>query len=173
MTASGCAAAGRELDQFFDVSELGAIVTEVDHARPAVRAAHSPHGGDAVGDAELDRPAGSGHRLVPRQGPAVAGGSRRPPDRVDRGGTTEEFVELARRVATSPGVAALEVNISCPNVENRGLSSPATGVRHPGRRSRAGGGPAGLPLLAKLTPDVTDIVSVATSVVDAGADALV
>jgi dihydroorotate dehydrogenase (NAD+) catalytic subunit len=90
------------------------------------------------------------------------------------GGTTEEFVELARRVATSPGVAALEVNISCPNVENRGLvfaCDPVSATRVVAAVREVV--PAGLPLLAKLTPDVTDIVSVATSVVDAGADALV
>jgi dihydroorotate dehydrogenase (NAD+) catalytic subunit len=90
------------------------------------------------------------------------------------GGTTEEFVELARRVVASPGVAALEVNISCPNVDNRGLvfACDPTSAAQVIAAVRAVV-PVGLPLLAKLTPDVTDIVAVAASVVDAGADALV
>jgi dihydroorotate dehydrogenase (NAD+) catalytic subunit len=90
------------------------------------------------------------------------------------GGTTEEFVELARRVATSPGVSALEVNISCPNVENRGLVFACDPVSASGVVAAVRAVvPAGLPLFAKLTPDVTDLVSVAASVVDAGADGLV
>jgi dihydroorotate dehydrogenase (NAD+) catalytic subunit len=71
-------------------------------------------------------------------------------------------------------VAALEVNISCPNVENRGLvfaCDPVSATRVVAAVREVV--PAGLPLLAKLTPDVTDIVAVAASVVDAGADALV
>ena len=174
MTASGCAAAGRELDQFFDVSELGAIVTksimrDPQSGRPTPRMAETPSG--MLNSIGLQGP-GIDSFLAKDLPWLVARGAR--PIVSVAGGTTEEFVELARRVATSPGVAALEVNISCPNVENRGLvfaCDPVSATRVVAAVREVV--PAGLPLLAKLTPDVTDIVAVATSIVDAGADALV
>ena len=65
MTASGCAAAGRELAPFFDVAALGAVVTKSILRDAAVRAADAADGRDAVRDAQLDRPAGPGDRRVP------------------------------------------------------------------------------------------------------------
>ena len=174
MTASGCAAAGRELDQFFDVSELGAIVTksimrDPRSGRPTPRMAETASG--MLNSIGLQGP-GIDSFLAKDLPWLVARGAR--PVVSIAGGTTEEFVELARRVASSPGVAALEVNISCPNVENRGqvfACDPVSATRVVAAVREVV--PAGLPLLAKLTPDVTDIVAVATAVVDAGADALV
>ena len=71
------------------------------------------------------------------------------------------------------GVAAIEVNISCPNVANRGLVfacnlGSAQEVMAEVRKNA----PSGIPLLAKLSPDVTDIVEIARGVVEAGADGL-
>jgi dihydroorotate dehydrogenase (NAD+) catalytic subunit len=90
------------------------------------------------------------------------------------GSTLGEYSELARRVGNSPAVTAVEVNISCPNVENRGLvfacdPYQASKVLSVVRRET----PRGIPVLAKLSPDVTSIVDVARSVVEAGADGLV
>jgi dihydroorotate dehydrogenase (NAD+) catalytic subunit len=70
-------------------------------------------------------------------------------------------------------VSALEVNISCPNVENRGLvfacdPRSAREVIEAVKRSVG----STLPIIAKLSPDVTDIVSIAEEVVSAGADGL-
>ena len=62
----GCAAAGRELDQFFDVAELGAVVTKSIMLRAAVGPGHAADGRDAERHAQLDRPAGPGHRRVRR-----------------------------------------------------------------------------------------------------------
>jgi dihydroorotate dehydrogenase (NAD+) catalytic subunit len=174
MTASGCAAAGRELDQFFDVSELGAIVTksimrDPRSGRPTPRMAETASG--MLNSIGLQGP-GIDSFLAKDLPWLVARGAR--PVVSIAGGTTGEFVELARRVAASPGVAALEVNISCPNVENRGLvfaCDPVSATRVVAAVREVV--PSGLPLLAKLTPDVTDIVAVAASVADAGADALV
>jgi len=174
MTASGCAAAGRELDQFFDVSELGAIVTksimrDPRSGRPTPRMAETPSG--MLNSIGLQGP-GIDSFLAKDLPWLVARGAR--PIVSIAGGTTEEFVELARRVAASPGVAALEVNISCPNVENRGLVFACDPVSASGVMAAVRAVvPASLPLFAKLTPDVTDLVSVAASVVDAGADGLV
>jgi len=89
------------------------------------------------------------------------------------GETVEEYATLARKVRSAPGISALEVNISCPNVENRGLvfaCDPEASRRViDGVRKTLGGE---LPIIAKLSPDVTDLVSIAKGVVDAGADGL-
>ncbi len=89
------------------------------------------------------------------------------------GGSVDEYVRLATRLRSVDGISALEVNISCPNVEDRGqvfACDPvaAATVIHAVRRATQ----SAIPVLAKLSPDVTDIVEVARSVVDAGADGL-
>jgi len=89
------------------------------------------------------------------------------------GETVEDYAVLARKLRSVPGITALEVNISCPNVENRGqvfACNPATAREAISAVRRNIGGE--LPIFAKLSPDVTDIVSIATEVVDAGADGL-
>ena len=89
------------------------------------------------------------------------------------GGSVQEYQKLAQRLRHEPGIAALEVNISCPNVESRGqvfACDPfsAGSVVQVVRRHTA----PDVPVLAKLSPDVTDIVAIAKSVLDAGADGL-
>jgi dihydroorotate dehydrogenase (NAD+) catalytic subunit len=87
------------------------------------------------------------------------------------GETVDEYSVLARKIRSTPGISAVEVNISCPNVENRGLvfaTDCDTSARVvEGVRKVIGGE---IPILAKLTPDVTNIADVARSVVNAGAD---
>ena len=87
------------------------------------------------------------------------------------GKSFDEFIELARRIeAAGPGVAALELNISCPNVSGGvdfgtdpiACHAVVSGVRQA----------CSLPLLAKLTPNVTRIVDIAKAAADAGADAV-
>ena len=122
LTASGCAAAGRELGQFFDVAALGAVVTKSIMLDAAVRPGDAADGRDAERHAQLDRPAGPGHRRASsthdlpwlhehgaRAVVSIAGGS------------VEEYAELAGRLRGAPGLIAVEVNISCPNVDDRGL----------------------------------------------------
>ncbi|TNC44142.1 dihydroorotate dehydrogenase [Mumia zhuanghuii] len=171
MTASGCAAAGRELDQFFDVAELGAIVTKSimlnpRSGRPTPRMVETPSGMlNSIGlqgpgiDAFLARDL---PWLVSRGARAVVSIA---------GDKPADYVELARRVGQAPGVAAIEVNISCPNVENRGLvfacdADSSYRVIEEVRPHI----PRDIPVFAKLTPDVTDISSIAGAVADAGAD---
>ena len=172
-TASGCAAAGRELHQFFDVASLGAVVTKSillapRSGRPTPRMAETPSGMlnsiglqgpgiDGFLDTDLPWLAEHGARAVV----SIAGGS------------VEDYTTLAQRLRRHDGVAAVEVNISCPNVENRGLvfacdPMAAADVVSAVRRNTA----PGVPVLAKLSPDVTDIVAVARACVDAGADGL-
>jgi dihydroorotate dehydrogenase (NAD+) catalytic subunit len=87
------------------------------------------------------------------------------------GGHTDDFVTLARKLAGHPAVAALEVNISCPNVESRGQVFACDAIassRVIGAVRRAAD--PGQPVFAKLSPDVTDIVHIARACADAGAD---
>jgi dihydroorotate dehydrogenase (NAD+) catalytic subunit len=89
------------------------------------------------------------------------------------GETVEEYSTLARKLRSVSGISAVEVNISCPNVENRGLvfaCDPDASRRViDGVRKTIGGE---IPIIAKLSPDVTDLPSIARGVVDAGADCL-
>jgi dihydroorotate dehydrogenase (NAD+) catalytic subunit len=86
------------------------------------------------------------------------------------GRTPDEFVELAARLDGEPGVAGLELNISCPNVT--GGVDYGTNAESCRRLVAAVRGASGLPLLAKLTPNVTGIAEIAVAAADGGADAL-
>ena len=172
-TASGCASSGKELAQFFPLREIGAVVTKSimlkpRAGRPTPRMAETPSGMlNSIGlqgpgiDAFLadDIPwlASQGARIIV----SIAGE------------TAEEYAVLARKLRGVSGISAVEVNISCPNVENRGLvfacdpNSATEVVKNV--RGIIGGD---LPILAKLTPDVTNIASIASAVVNAGADGI-
>lgn len=172
-TASGCASSGKELAQFFPLREIGAVVTKsimlkARAGRPTPRMAETPSGMlNSIGlqgpgiDAFLieDIPwlASQGARIIV----SIAGE------------TAEEYAVLSRKLRGVSGISAVEVNISCPNVENRGLvfacdpNSAAEVVKNV--RGIIGGD---LPILAKLTPDVTNIAQIAASVVNAGADGI-
>ena len=173
MTASGCAAAGRELHQFFDVADLGAVVTksimrDPRSGRPTPRMAETPSG--MLNSIGLQGPGIDAFLAVDL--PWLVRRRARPIVSI-AGSTLVEYAELARRVGQSPGVSAVEVNISCPNVENRGLvfacdPYQAAKVISVVRRET----PPGVPVLAKLSPDVTSIVTVAESVMEAGATGL-
>jgi dihydroorotate dehydrogenase (NAD+) catalytic subunit len=89
------------------------------------------------------------------------------------GETIEEYATLARKVRSVAGISAIEVNISCPNVENRGLvfaCDPDASRRVIDGVRRTIGGE--LPIIAKLSPDVTNLPEIAKGVVESGADAL-
>ena len=174
MTASGCAAAGRELHQFFDVAELGAVVTksimrDPRSGRPTPRMVETPSG--MINSIGLQGPGIDA--FLARDLPWLLQHDARPIVSI-AGSSLGEYAELARRVGNTPGVAALEVNISCPNVENRGLvfaCDPLQAARVVAvvRRDT----PRGVPVFVKLSPDVTSIVEIAESCMDAGADGLV
>ncbi len=87
------------------------------------------------------------------------------------GSTLEEYREVAGLLEGLPGVAALEVNISCPNVAAGGQGL-GTVPRLAAEATSLVKSATSLPVLVKLSPNVTDIVAVARSVVKAGADAL-
>src|SRR5271170_2846062 len=119
LAAAGCAGAGRELAHFMDVARVGAIVsksimTEPRTGNPAPRLAETPSGLlNSVGlqgpgiDAFLQRDL---PWLLSRGARAVVSIA---------GGTVAEYADLAGRLSDAAGVTAIEVNISCPNVEHR------------------------------------------------------
>src|SRR5205823_7435780 len=86
------------------------------------------------------------------------------------GKNEDEFVEMAERIGKEPGLAALELNLSCPNVA--GGVDFATDPEVTRRVVAAVRAVCPLPLLAKLTPNVTDIVPIARAAAEAGADAV-
>ena len=176
MTASGCAANGRELHRFFDVSDLGAFVTKTVMAdprsgRPTPRMAETPSGmlnsiglqGPGIGaflDKDLTWLKSVGARVLV----SIAGN------------TAVEFAQVARDLVAHPAfdaVVGVEVNISCPNVANRGLvfaCDPMSSAKVVSLvREEL---PRDFPMFAKLTPDVTDIDAIADAAVRAGAGGL-
>jgi dihydroorotate dehydrogenase (NAD+) catalytic subunit len=172
-TASGCAAAGQELDQFFDVSELGGIVTKSimmapRSGRATPRMAETPSGMlnsiglqgpgiDAFLDKDLAWLASRGARAVV----SIAGSS------------VDDYAKLTAKLRGRPGLSMIEVNISCPNVEDRGqvfACDPRAAASVIQAVKRAA--PSGVPIFAKLSPDVTDIAAIAKACVEAGADGL-
>src|SRR6516162_610536 len=86
------------------------------------------------------------------------------------GKNEDEFVEMAEQLDREPGLAGLELNLSCPNVA--GGIDFATDLEVTRRVVRRVRDVCSLPLLAKLTPNVTDIVPIARAAAEAGADAV-
>jgi dihydroorotate dehydrogenase (NAD+) catalytic subunit len=171
-TASGCAAAGQELAAFNDLAAIGGVVTKSIqlHARAGratPRMAETASGMlnsiglqgpgiDSFIDNDLSWLAGNDVRAAV----SIAGSS------------VEDYGKLASKLRGKP-VSLVEVNISCPNVEDRGQvfacdPEAAGAVIHHVRRNVS----SGVPVFAKLSPDVTDIVAVAKACVAAGADGL-
>jgi dihydroorotate dehydrogenase (NAD+) catalytic subunit len=173
MTASGCASAGRELAQFIDVSKIGAIVTKSvmlapRAGRPTPRMAETASG--MLNSIGLQGPGIDA--FLQRDLPWLLSRGARTVVSI-AGSTVDEYAELAARLSDAAGVTAIEVNISCPNVEHRGQVfacdpvDAAAVVEAVRARARPD-----LPVFAKLSPDVTDIVAIARSCVSAGADGL-
>ena len=87
------------------------------------------------------------------------------------GNTEKEYVELARRLDGLPGISGLEMNISCPNIKRCGIVF-GTDPRMAYRLARAVRKATALTLIAKLSPNVTDIALMAKSVEEGGTDAV-
>jgi dihydroorotate dehydrogenase (NAD+) catalytic subunit len=172
-TASGCASSGKELSQFFALKDIGAVVTKSvmnkpRYGRPTPRMAETPSG--MLNSIGLQGPgieaflANDIPWLVEQNSRIIISIA---------GETIEEYATLARKVRSVSGISAIEVNISCPNVENRGLvfaCDPDASRRVIDGVRRTIGGE--LPIIAKLSPDVTNLPEIAKGVVESGADAL-
>ena len=171
MTASGTLSNGLEATRIFDVNRLGAIVSKGTTLRPRAgnpqpRTAETPSGMlNTIGLQNVGIEA-----LVRDVAPVWA--TWRVPVVVNIAGeTVDEFAALASRLDGVPGVSGIEVNVSCPNVAVGGMlfgQDPKQAAAVTSAVVRA----TTLPVIVKLTPNVTDIVAVARAVVEAGADAL-
>ncbi len=172
-TASGCAAAGRELAAFFDLTEIGGVVTKSimlrpRSGRPTPRMVETPSG--MLNSIGLQGPgiesflANDLAWLTDNGVAAVVSIA---------GETVDEYAQIARILRNEPAVRAIEVNISCPNVESRGQVfacevMSASAVIHQVRRNTS----SDVPIFAKLSPDVTSIAEIAMACHNAGADGL-
>lgn len=176
MTASGCAANGQELHRFFDIATLGAFVTKTVMADPrsgrgTPRMAETPSG--MLNSIGLQGP--GIHAFVEHELPWLASiGATVLPSIA--GSSSTEFAQVAAILRNSSAfecVAGVEVNISCPNVANRGLvfaCDPLASAKVVALvREQL---PRDVPIFAKLSPDVTDITAIAAACVKAGADGL-
>jgi dihydroorotate dehydrogenase (NAD+) catalytic subunit len=173
LAAAGCAGAGRELAQFIDVARVGAIIsksimTEPRTGNPAPRLAETPSG--LLNSVGLQGPGIDA--FLQRDLPWLLSHGARAVVSI-AGQTVREYGALAARLSDAAGVSAVEINLSCPNAEEAGrlfALDPATAgsvvaaVRASLRHD--------IPVFAKLSPDVTDIVAVAAACVGAGADGL-
>lgn len=171
MTASGTFSNGIEYRKVFDTDRLGAVVSKGTTLRPRrgntlPRTAETPAGMlNSIGFQNI------GLRALVRDVAPVWATWRVPVIVNILGDTPAEYAELARELDGVPGVAGLELNISCPNLELGGMEfgvdcDAAAAVTALTLRATQ------LPVIVKLTPNVTDVVSIARAVESAGADAL-
>lgn len=169
MSASGCFGWGDEYARFFDLARLGALVGKAVTplplpGNPGTRIAETPAGMlNAIG---LQNPGIDGFReqILPRVRrlgvPIVVNVSA---------GTLDDYVRLCGELSSLDGVAAVELNLSCPNVGRGGAEFCVTpeAVSEVVSACRA---VTGLPLFPKLSPNTTDIVALARAAEAAGAD---
>ena len=171
IAASGCYGYGVEYADAVDLSTLGAVASKglflaPREGHPPQRIVETPSGMlNAIGLQGIGV-----HRYIAEKLPEL----RRlgATNIINICGTTlDEYVELARILSDADGVHALELNISCPNIKEGGITfgcslhgtfdvvSAVKKVTH-------------LPVVPKLTPNVTDVASIAKAAEDAGADAV-
>ncbi len=171
MVASGCFGWGTEYASLMDIQRLGAILSKGTTLRqrrgnPMPRLAETPAGMlNAIGLQNIGV-----RRVISEKAPVWA--TWKVPVLVNvAGDDVDEFCECARLLDGVPGVAGIELNVSCPNVRAGGAvfacdPYAAAEVTAAVRRSTT------LPLMVKLSPNVGDIVAIALAVEEAGADSL-
>ncbi len=173
MTASGTFASGREFADFVDLGRLGAVVTKGVSSEPwagndSPRIAETASG--MLNSIGLQNP--GVEAFCARDLVWLAENASATPIIVNVSGhSAPEYVSVIERLEDEPTVAAYEINISCPNVDEGGMafgtscdaaSSVVAACRAATQR----------PLVVKLSPNVTDIAEIARSVEAAGADAV-
>ena len=171
MPASGCFGFGREFADLFDLSELGAIMikattVEPRYGNPTPRVAETPGGMlNAIGlqNPGLDKVV---HEELPWLDnfdvPIIANVA---------GSTIEDYEKVAQEISKAPNVHALELNISCPNVKQGGITFGTIPevAKEVTERVKA---VSQVPVYVKLSPNVTDIKEMAKAVEDGGADGI-
>jgi dihydroorotate dehydrogenase (NAD+) catalytic subunit len=171
IAASGCFGYGVEYADIVDLASLGGVAVKglflserEGHAPP--RIVETPSGMlNAIGLQGIGV-----HRFIAERLPELR--ARRAVVVVNICGTTlDEYVEVARILSDAEGVHALELNISCPNIKEGGITF---GCSLPGTHNvvSAVRKVTSLPVMPKLTPNVTDVASFARAAEEAGADAI-
>jgi dihydroorotate dehydrogenase (NAD+) catalytic subunit len=170
--ASGTFGFGKEFREYYDLNILGTFsfkgtTLQPRFGNPAPRVAECAAGMlNAVG---LQNP-GVQH-VIDHELPELAVFFHKPVMANISGFSLEEYVEVARLLDTQPQVGWLEVNISCPNVHGGGMAF-GTSAENAAAVTRAVKAVTTKPVYIKLSPNVTDIVSIAKACEDAGADGL-
>ena len=170
MTASGTFSNGIEYAKVFDIERLGAIVSKAITVKPRRGNVQPRIVETAAGMLNSIGLQNIGIDAILQDVAPVWATWRVPVIANIAGETVADYAKLTRHLDGVPGVSGIEVNISCPNVET-GLDfgvepRAAAEVTHAVRRQ------TDLPLIVKLSPNVTDIISMAAAVRDAGADAV-
>jgi len=171
MPASGCFGFGKEYANLYDLSKLGSIMikattVEARFGNPTPRVAET-HAGmlNAIGlqNPGLDHVMNNELKWLEQFDlPIIANVA---------GSTEEDYVEVAKTISTASNVAALELNISCPNVKEGGIAfgtDPETAKRLTKKVKEV----SEVPVYVKLSPNVTSIVEMAKAVESGGADGL-
>jgi dihydroorotate dehydrogenase (NAD+) catalytic subunit len=169
MTASGTFGYGREFESFFNPGLLGGIVVKGLSLKPMAgnpppRIAETPGGMlNAIGLANIGI-----DEFIEKKLPSLNGLNTNIVVNI-YGHSMDDYEALARALKGVEGVSALEVNISCPNVEMGGMvfgKDPAVSARITEKVVKN----TDKPVIVKLTPNVSDIGALAKAVEDAGAD---
>lgn len=171
MPASGCFSFGREYSQFYDLSELGAIMVKAatEHKRlgnSTPRVAETKSGMlNAIG---LQNP--GVHKIIEEELPFLKDYNL-PVIANVAGSTVEEYENVAKALRQTDLIHAIELNISCPNVKEGGVqfgTVPEVAYEVTKRVKEQ----SSVPVYVKLSPNAADIVAVAKAVERAGADGL-
>jgi dihydroorotate dehydrogenase (NAD+) catalytic subunit len=171
LTASGTCGYGLELARYFDIAMLGGICTKGLSLEPRAgnrppRVCETPAGMlNAIGLANVGVEAFVAEKLPKLQAAGATVFAN------VLGTTSAEFERIAKRLDGRPGLQALELNLSCPNVKEGGLRLGTD----PGRVREAVAAARGatkLPLVAKLSPETSDIGVLARAAAEGGADAV-
>ena len=171
IAASGCFGYGVEYAHLVDLASLGGVAVkglflESRDGHPPPRIVETPAGMlNAIGLQGIGV-----HRFVDEKLPALRDAGATVIVNIC-GSTVAEYAELARILSDADGVAAIEINISCPNINEGGhtFGCSTSGVGDVVRAVRAA---TPLPIMPKLTPNVTDIALMARVAEEAGADAV-
>jgi len=169
--ASGCFGFGREFAEYYDLSLLGSIMIKATTLEPRLgnptpRVAETPGGMlNAIGlqNPGLDKVMESELPFLKQFDlPVIANIA---------GTTIEDYVAVSEKISKAPNVAALEVNISCPNVKEGGITF-GTDPIVAADLTKAVKAVSNVPIYIKLSPNVTDITLIAKAVEEAGADGI-
>jgi dihydroorotate dehydrogenase (NAD+) catalytic subunit len=171
LVASGTFGYGIEYGDVVDVDRLGAICCKGTTLKPRIgnitpRVTETP--GGMLNSIGLQNP---GVDAVIEKYAATWAGWKTPVIVNVAGESVADYVEVVRRLEGVPGVAGIELNISCPNVGRGGLQF-AIDATAAGEVTAAVRRATDLPLLVKLSPNVADVRPIARAIADAGADAL-